>query len=94
MGAETEKAIPKSGVIRREAQRILEELEPLDLAESIRDDNRLASYTPYIDLIKNGDHPKLYLRQLSEGILYELDRLNAKAELKHLHDQALKTLLK
>ena len=86
--------MPTSAQIRVEANKILEVLEERDLAIAVQSGNRLQSYTPYVEWLKNGDQSKLYLRQLAETVVFELQRLNATSELKVVHDWILRGLLK
>jgi hypothetical protein len=87
-------SMPTSAQIRIEANKILEVLEERDLAIALQKGDRINSYTPYVEWLKNGDQSKLYLRQLAESLVFELQRMNATSELKMIHDWILRGLLK
>lgn len=86
-------ALPSTSEIRNEANAVLESLEMLELSRALQAGDRIKSFTPYMEFLKQGDHAKLHLRQLADAVLWELREMKAKSELRELQNTALNYVL-
>jgi len=86
--------MPSVGDMRNEVDRLLSLINQVELAQAIQRGDRISSYAPFTDWLKEADRGDLYVRQMAEGLLWEISEQGDKEEMAKMVKQATSYLSK
>lgn len=84
--------VPPVGDLRHAANELLSEINAVELAQALKDGDRIASYQPFTDWLNEHDRGSLYVNQMIECLLFDVFQRGDKGTMSQVLTSAVKYL--